>query len=145
MKCDVIINPDCEEKVVIYLQKPNAVAEEIRRLAQGRNTELLGYRAGEVIRLNPLEVCCIAVQEQKVYALVGEEKYLLKERLYQLEELLPDCFVKINQSCLGNVRQMERFDTSLAGTLKIRFQNGYVDYVSRRQLKTIKERIGIKK
>ena len=73
----------------------------------------------------------------------ANEEYLLKERLYSLEEKLPETFVRINQSCLANIKKMDRFDTTISGTLKIQFKNGHMDYVSRRQLKTVKERIGI--
>ena len=62
-----------------------------------------------------------------------------------LQNILKICsnFVKINQSCIVNVNKIERFDTSVSGTLKVSLKNGYTDYVSRRQLKPIKERIGI--
>ena len=71
------------------------------------------------------------------------EKFEIKTRLYVIEEKLPENFIKINQSCIANINQIERFDASISGTLKIRFKNGYTDYVSRRQLKNVKERIGI--
>ncbi len=139
MKCEIIIDKDCEEKVVVYAKENKPLIDEIQRLV---SQELVGYRENEAVKLRPSEITCITVIGNKVYALRGQERYLLKERLYYYEERLRD-FVKINQSCLANIRQMERFDTSISGTLKIHFIDGYVDYVSRRQLKTIKERIGI--
>jgi len=68
--------------------------------------------------------------------------FRLNHRLYQLEERLGTRFLKINQSCLANIQQIQRFDASLAGALLVIFKNGYRDYVSRRQLKTVKERMG---
>lgn len=143
MRCEMIVDPLCEERVVIYTNKKTALAEEIRSLIERSGGVLFGYRHNEIVKLTPTDIHCICVVGNKVYALCDNERYWLKERLYVLETTLPDGFVKINQSCLGNVAKMERFDTSLSGTLKIRFQNGHVDYVSRRQLKAVKERIGI--
>lgn len=143
MKCEIIIDPNCEERVDIYIKEKHPLAERIQQLAQQDAPELLGYSGSQIVRLDPGCIHCIAVIGSRVYALCDKQRYLLKERLYTLEEKLPECFVKINQSCLGNIRKMERFDTSLSGTLKIRFKNGHTDYVSRRQLKLIKERIGI--
>ena len=60
-----------------------------------------------------------------------------------MEKKLPENFVKINQSCIANIDKINRFDASFSGTLKLIFKNSYTDYVSRRQLKTVKERIGI--
>ena len=143
LKCEIIIAPDCEERVVVYAREKTAVVEEIQRLAEDSTAEIFGYRENEAVKLNPFDIHCVAVISNKVYAVCDKERYLLKERLYTLEEKLPKSFVKINQSCLANVEKMERFDTSISGTLKIRFKNGYTDFVSRRQLKTVKERIGI--
>jgi DNA-binding LytR/AlgR family response regulator len=80
----------------------------------------------------------------KVCAVCETETLQLKQRLYEVEAMLPETFVKINQSCLANLRKVERFDASVSGTLMLRFRNGYTDYVSRRQLKFIKERLGMK-
>ncbi len=143
MKCEIIIDPKCEEKVVIYAKTSSALTEEIKRIAEENTGELFGYMSGEIIRLDLGDISCIAVMDNRVHALCGKDWYLLKERLYVLEEKLPENFVRINQSCLANIRQMKKFDASISGTLKITFKNGYVDYVSRRQLKLIKQRIGI--
>ena len=60
------------------------------------------------------------------------------------EEKVDKNFVRLNQSCLGNIRKIAHFDASIGGTLMVTFQNAHRDYVSRRQLKTVKERIGFK-
>ena len=137
MKCEIIIDAMAEEKVIIYAKEKSAVIEAIKKMAEETSSEILGFHGSEIIKLNSLDIECISVINNKIYSC------LLKEWLCHLEEKLPDDFVKINQSCLGNIKKMERFDTSISGTLKIRFKNGHTDYVSRRQLKHIKERIGI--
>ena len=143
MKCEIIIDPSCKERVVIYAKEESSLVQEIKQLAEESKKELFGYTEDEIIKFNPADIYYISVIGGKVYATVGKEKYLLKERLYLLEEKLPESFVKINQSCLANIKKTERFDTSISGTLKIRFKNGDTDYVSRRQLRAVKERLGI--
>lgn len=143
MKCEIIIDPLQEEKVVVYAKEKSTLTEEIQRITEQYSTSLFGYRDSEIIKLNLSDIVCVSVIGNRVYAICDNEQYLLKERLYILEEKLPDHFIKINQSCLANIKKMERFDTSISGTLKIRFRNGHIDYVSRRQLKLIKERLGI--
>lgn len=142
MKCEVIVDRNCEEKIVIYTHEENALVAEIQRLLHRENA-LLGYRDGEVVRLDPSDVYYIAVCDGKVRAVCERESYILKERLYALEERWPCHFVKIHQSCLANLKKVDRFDTSITGTLKIYFRNGDIDYVSRRQMKTVKEKVGI--
>lgn len=143
MKCEIIIDPLQEEKVVVYAKEKSTLTEEIQRITEQYSTSLFGYKDSEIIKLNLSDIVCVSVIGNRVYAICDNEQYLLKERLYTLEEKLPENFVKINQSCLANIKKMERFDTSISGTLKIRFRNGHIDYVSRRQLKLIKERLGI--
>ena len=143
MKFEIIIDAEHEEKIVIYAKKESRFTEEIKRMAERYSTEFWGYKGNEITRLNPFDIYYISVISGKVYAVCENDKFILKERLYTLEEKLPESFVKINQSCLANINKAERFDTSISGTLKIKFKNGDAEYVSRRQLKTIKERIGI--
>ena len=143
MKCTLIITDEHEEEVVIYARERTKLTDDIEALVIGSVTEIIGYGENQAIRLKTDEVMCFMVEDSKVYALTDKDKYQLKQRLYQLEEILPDTFVKINQSCIANIRKIERFDTSVSGTLLIKFKNGYKDYVSRRQMKAVKERFGL--
>jgi len=143
MKCEIIIDQNTEEKVVIFAKKNNRYIEDIKRFAESCHMEILGCKDKEFVSLNPFDIFCVAVINNKVYAICDNENFLLKERLYILEEKLPEFFIKINQSCIANINKIERFDASISGTLRLCFKNGYTDYVSRRQLKQIKERLGI--
>ncbi|MBQ6706654.1 MAG: LytTR family transcriptional regulator [Clostridia bacterium] len=143
MKCEVVLDPTLEDKVVVYVKEEDHLTDEIKRLVEGHQAGLIGYHDKEMIALTPAEILFITVVNNKVYAVLPKERLWLKERLYALEGKLPPYFIKINQSCLANLQQIERFDASLSGTLQVRFKNGDTDYVSRRQLKTVKERIGI--
>ena len=143
MKCEIIIDSDREEKVVIFAQKMTPLIRDIKELAECTDCRLVGYQDKVLVPLDPSNIFCVTVIRNKTYAICEKESFLLKERLYVLEEKLPDYFIKINQSCIANIKKIQRFDASISGTLKLRFQNGHVDYVSRRQLKYVKERIGM--
>lgn len=142
MKCEIIIDNNCEEKIIVYARDESPLVKEIKRLAD-ESEAIIGYKDKQIINLNPYEIICVTVIGNKVYAVCENEQFLLKERLYTLEEKLPDTFIKINQSCIANTTKIERFDSSISGTMKLHFRNGWSDYVSRRQLKFIKERFGI--
>ena len=143
MKCTLIITDEHEEEVIIYARERTKLTNDIEMLVCVSVPELIGYKENEVVKLNSDLISCFTVEGNKVYALTDSEKLQIKLRLYQLEEMLPDAFVKINQSCIANIRKIERFDTSVSGTLLIKFKNGYKDYVSRRQMKAVKERFGL--
>ena len=143
MKFTVIITNERDEEVVIYAREKTKLIYDIENLINDNAFELIGYSGYEAVNLRTDEVVCFLVEEGKVYAITDKNRFRLKCRLYQLEEILPENFVKINQSCIANIKKIERFDTSVSGTLLIKFKNGYKDYVSRRQMKAVKERFGL--
>ena len=144
MKYTIIIDKDREEEVIVYAKEKSALTDEIQRLVSDNTLDLIGYdKNGEGVKLTADEVYCFAVEDNKIFAITEKDRLRLKCRLYQLEEFLPENFVKINQSCVANIRKIARFDTSVSGTLLIKFKNGYKDYVSRRQMKAVKERFGL--
>ena len=144
MKYTIIIDKNREEEVIVYTKEKSTLTDEIERLVSDNNIELIGYdKNGEGVKLTADEVYCFAVEDNKIFAITEKDRLRLKCRLYQLEEFLPENFVKINQSCVANIRKIARFDTSVSGTLLIKFKNGYKDYVSRRQMKAVKERLGL--
>lgn len=143
MKCTKIFTKEHEEEVIIYAREPSDLIREIEELIAENSFRLVGYKEREMVNLNISEVNCFVAENNKVFALTDSDKYQLRLRLYQLEEQYRESFVKINQSSLANVRKIERFGTSISGTLTVKFKNGHKDYVSRRQMKTVKERFGI--
>lgn len=143
MLCEIVIDPDGEERVVVHAKRESELTRAIQRLVEEKTTRLVGHRDGEIVPLNPAQIFCVVVEGDRVFALCEREKLQLRQRLYVLEEMLGDGFVKLNQSCLANISKVERFDASVSGTLKVKFKNGHIDYVSRRQLKRVKERFGI--
>ena len=142
MKCKVFIDKNHEEEVVIYSHQRNPLVEQIESLVNSQEIEITGYKEQETVKLDLSEIFCFICEENKIYALTEKERFKIKLRLYQLEEKLPRNFVKLNQSCIGNVKKIQRFNASFGGSLSVEFKNGYKDYVSRRQLKIVKERFG---
>ena len=145
MKHTTVIDPHREEEVVIYAGKRTREIEELERYLDRMGAELVGYgEDGQILPLRPAEVHCFIVEDGRVCALTEKEKLTVRLPLYAIEEMLTEDFVRINQSCLGSIRKIARFDASIGGALMVTFGNGHRDYVSRRQLKNVKERMHIK-
>ena len=68
------------------------------------------------------------------------KRYLVKERLYEIEQRLPQYFIRINKSAVANERAIECFKTDFGGGVSVLFKCGYSDYVSRRCFADIKRR-----
>ncbi len=143
MKVTTILDPNREEEVVIYARERNELVEKIEQLASQNTAELVGFCENAAAILDYVKVTRFTAENGKIYAVVGGDRYQIRRRLYQLEQQMPAYFVKINQSCLANIRHIARFEAVYTGTLRVVFKNGDTDYVSRRNLKQIKERFGL--
>lgn len=143
MKVKIVVDPTREEEVIIFTHKRTPLVEEIERLASDKPMELLGVCDDENVVLEYVKVLRFTVENGKTYAYAGDKRYRIKQRLYQIEEQAPDCFIRIHQSCLANLRGIARFEAAYSGTLRVVFKNGDVDYVSRRNVRGVKERLGV--
>ncbi|MBQ2934289.1 MAG: LytTR family transcriptional regulator [Clostridia bacterium] len=143
MKCTVILDKNREEEIVIYAKEENDIIKRIKQLAADENKEIYGFLREEIVRLELNNVYCFSLEGGKLYAMCEKEKYLIKARLYNIEEKLNENFIKINQSSIANIQKIQKFDASIGGALMVVFKNGHTDYVSRRNIKFVKERLGL--
>ena len=144
MKYRVIIDEEHEDEIIIYSRKKTKFIESLCKFIDESAFEFAAYDENGIINLSISDIYAFIIENSKLYALTKCEKLRIKGRLYQIEELLDSSFVKINQSCIVNIKKIERFDTTLYGVLTVKMKNGYKDYVSRRQIKNVKERMKLK-
>lgn len=144
MKIKTIINPLIEERIEIYSKEYNNLIKQIEELIRNYNNNLIGYFEDEIVPLKFDEIYRFFIEDKKIFASTKDKKYLIKLRLYQIEELVNSSFIKINQSCLVNKNKIKKFSSSWGGTILVELKNGDKEYISRRQTKTVLERMGIK-
>lgn len=142
MKLNVFVDKNQEERIDIYIKEKSRIVEDIEKLIS-QDCELLCYKDGEVYKLSFSEIVLFSVENEKVAVFTEKDKFFIKERLYMIEEKMPSAFIKLNQSAIGNIKKIRKFDCSVSGTLKVTFTNGLTDFVSRRQVKAVKERLGL--
>lgn len=143
MKCYTYIEETEEEKVLIYAKERTKLIDDIESLVISSDIDLTGTYNEEIVKINVNDVVCFISENNKVFALINDKKYQIKQRLYQIEEMNLNAFIKLNQSCLANKNKIKKFESTIGGALKVIFKNGYIDYISRRELKNVKQRMGI--
>ena len=143
MKFRLIIDKEKAEEVVITAHERSPLIEEIQALVERQSGQerLVAYTEEGIKMLSVSSVECITVLDGKTYAIdqMGQ-KYRLKERLYELESLLPPSFIRINKSALANESRLDRFAVTYSGAVDAVFCCGYREYVSRRCFAQIKRR-----
>lgn len=143
MKFTLIIDPEKEEEVTVTVHQRSSLTDQIEAmiLQQSGCDRLIAYTEDELKMLSFEQIECITVLDGKTYAIdTKNRKYRLKQRLYELEAMLPSFFIRINKSTLANEKRIERFVTSFSGAVDAVFRCGYREYVSRRCLSEIKRR-----
>lgn len=143
MKFKLIIDESKDEEVVATVHERSPLTDQIEQLVmQHTGTDRIAAYTGDVVKMLAFaDIECITILEGKTYAIDSHNKrYRLKQRLYELEEMLPSSFIRINKSTLANENRLERFSASFSGAVDAVFNCGYTEYVSRRCFAEIKRR-----
>ena len=94
--------------------------------------------------LSPDDIIRIYAEDGKIFASVKSKEYILRQRLYELEEQLNKySFVRISNSEIINLKKVRNFDLSLSGTICVTLSDGTATYVSRRYVSKIKKILGL--
>ena len=143
MKYKLIIDKDAEEEIVATVHAPSSLTQQIENLicSYSGTDSILVYRDEELRKLTFQEIECITVMDRKVIAIDSQgNRYMLRNRLRDLENILPSYFIRINKSTLANEHRISRFVAVFSGGVDAVFQCGYREYVSRRCFAEIKRR-----
>ena len=143
MEFKLIIDPGRPEEVTAAVHARSELTDRIEALVLRYSgaDKLTVYARDEVRQLPFSQIECLTVIDGKTWAIDGTgTKYRVKLRLYELEAVVPACFIRINRSTLANEKRLERFAASFSGAVDAVFQCGWREYVSRRCFAQIKRR-----
>ena len=135
MKFKLIIDPSKEEEVVATVHEATSLTRQIEELIlQHTGSDHLTAYAEDEMKLLPFaQIECITVLDGKTFAIdIRNRKYRLRQRLYELETVLPSSFIRINKSSLANERITAVYQTErLPLTSAILLHAGvlYLDYL----------------
>lgn len=132
-------------KVLIYTKEMN---EEIKTLVNKIYTtaenNLLGYKEDEVYILDIEKIELIYTEDKKVYARTEDDVFILRKRIFELEEMLSEMsFIRISNSEIANFKKVKSINFKLTGTIMLKLESGNKTFVSRRYIKKIREYLSI--
>ena len=135
MQVEIKIDDSCiEPKVIIITDKVNDEINDILNTLSSKTPEVItGFYNDLAEILSPEDIIRIYAAGGKTFASVSKKEYILRQRLYELEEqLTKHSFVRIRN-----------FDLSLSGTICVTLSDGTATYVSRRYVSKIKQVLGL--
>jgi DNA-binding LytR/AlgR family response regulator len=84
------------------------------------------------------------VENDEINTFVGQEKYAIKMKLYEIEELLSDKpFIRVSKYAMVNVNQIDYIKPALNSKLLLLMKNGDELEVNRRYYKSFKKTLNI--
>ena len=133
-----------ENEVVIRCREVDSTVQKIQQyIAQAcQSANMIFYKDSAEYYL-PLEsILFFETSPHGIDAHTAEDVFQTRHKLYELEELLPFCFIRISKSTILTVDHIYSIDRNLTSAACVQFTHSYKQvYVSRSYYKTLKIRI----
>ena len=145
MHIEIKIDDSCTKPKIIIItdSMTDEINNIIKKLSEDSPQILSGIKNDKLEILEQSDLIRIYASSGKVFAVTDNGEYILRFRLYELEERLDkNKFVRISNSEIINLKKIKNFDLSFTGTICVKFLNGTVTYVSRRYVAKIKQLLG---
>lgn len=134
-----------ENKIIICTNKiTEEIQELVNKIENNKNNKIYGYKNDKIFILEENKIETIYSENKKVFIRYENgDIYESKKRVYELENNLPNKFVRISNSEIVNFDKVQNLDFKIVGTIILNFYTGKYTYVSRRYVKKIKEYLEI--
>ena len=144
MKVELNIDEKFKEILVtISTDKINDEVQELVNYLEYKEDYLVGIADDQVCVLDISDIIRVFVEDRKVFVVTTKGKFVVRKKLYEMNNLLTKDFVKISQSEIANIKFIKNLDLSIRGTIVIVYKNSDISYVSRRFLKDFKTKLGL--
>ena len=144
MKVRIELDPQMDEPEMI-IRAPR-LTEDVACLQQlileQNMTPLTFYKDRSEYFVDVSEILFFETDGEKIYGHTKEEAYEVRQKLYELEEILPIAFCRISKSTIVNAKQIYSIEKSFSGTSTVNFYQTHKQvHVSRHYYQLLKERL----
>jgi len=139
-----ITDGSSEDEVIIRCSRIDSTVQKLQSYIQSLATPKLVFFRGTQEYYLPLEeILFFETDGEQVYAHTKKDAFIVKHRLYELEETLPHQFVRVAKGTIVNTSHIYAIDRNLTASSLVKFMGTHKQiYVSRHYFKSLKERIG---
>ncbi len=147
IKIEIEIDESLKEpEVVIRTDKDSAFVERIvaaiERCGEEDRSKVTAYKDNVISLLSQKDIIRVYTEQRKLVVSTVGDKYESKSTLKDLEAMLdPKMFVRISRFEIVNLNKVTGFDFSVAGTIKVLFDDGSSTWVARRYVRAIEQKL----
>lgn len=144
MKLELNIDEKVKETLVVV--SANKIDKEVQNLInyiEYSSEYLIGIVEDKASIIDIDEIIRVYIEDRKTFVVTLKDTYVVKKKLYEVENMVTRNFVKISQSEIANIKFIKNLDFSNTGTIVIKYKNSDISYVSRRMIKEFRLKLGI--
>lgn len=144
MKLELNIDEKVKETLVVV--SANKIDKEVQNLInyiEYSSEYLIGIVEDKASIIDIGEIIRVYIEDRKTFVATLKDTYVVKKKLYEVENMVTRNFIKISQSEIANIKFIKNLDFSNTGTIVIKYKNSDISYVSRRMIKEFKLKLGI--
>ncbi|PWJ50794.1 LytTR family DNA-binding domain-containing protein [Faecalicatena contorta] len=134
-----------EEEVIVRGSSLNEQVQQIQRALSeiSKQEQRIVFHKDETEYYLPLtEILFFETDGKAIHAHTAGDIYLIKHRLYELEEILPGYFMRVSKSTILNVRCIYSINRSVSTSCVVQFKDTHKQvYVSRYYYKPLRNRL----
>ena len=136
MKIKIDLNDDYKETEITI--KCNKIDEEILKLEKTlksslhKDKSIIFYKDNKEYYFNLDNILFFETDTNYIYAHTTNDAYMVKKKLYELEEILPDNYIRVSKSTILNINQILSISHNFASSSLVEFNKSHKQvYVSR--------------
>ena len=131
-----------EDEVIIRCPKLTDRIQKIERMISdlsGKGQDLILYRGDKEFYVSVDTILFFETESESVYAHTKEAVFRTTYRLYELQKLLPESFMRVSKSTILNVRQIYSITKNITSISVVQFiETPKEVYVSQNYYKALK-------
>jgi len=140
-----IVDDLLENEVIIRCPRVDETIQEIHYYLLEQSlfkSKITFYKKNQEFYFPVEDVLFFETEGELIYAHTTNDSYIVKYRLYELENILHQHFVRVAKSAIVNIRQIYSIDRNLTTSSLISFINSHKSiYVSRSYYLQLKKRL----
>lgn len=144
MRVEIKLSEEFKETYAIIYTKE--ISEEVQRaveILEAKENVITAKDNEKISIIEPKEIYMIRMENKEVVIYCEKKKYISGKKLYELERILGDSFMRISKGTIVNLKMIDSVEPSFNAMMYLVMKNGCKDYISRTYLAEFKKYLGL--
>jgi len=132
-----------EEHIVVKCHNISPELLSVLNSLKAQGNSLIAYIGNEIHKVDPPDILYIESVDNKTFLYCEGNVYESRQKLYELEEILSNDFLRISKSVIVNLSKVKSLIPSMSGRLDAILSSGERVVISRQYVGNLKKNFGI--